>query len=428
MNFNDEIIEKFGLVLALCSLDDKISVQKSCLPEQDNRSIYIIKYSDNHTSFEYSISPEHLHADEISQMLTSILVIEAKDILGKNINSEQLNSYNSQISLASNIINGKKDFLLKKYDSYMSYSTSERRNCMERKILDNYLQTIEDFSYTFYFNNPVDYKTNEYKVTEVMYSIMSLVSGEDSSIDIDTLSHKVNPDLITAESHKAIKASEKDYDNGLKLNNIMSKSKTPKMDLRDLNLSLDEEISLVCKYKQLGLLSGVVFKSSDGQEIPLDDYVDEDENASSGQELSFEDTMEYLGLDDMTNDEFDDATCDDGAEIDDEDGDVFGVIYKNEDAGENEISQITISPIALKMIDKCSGEKSQNLSPIFLDIIDDLFKKSDFIKNFYNHLFNPLEDILDKNDQNTQNPDDNQNKPDNNSFNSDDDFDDGKDL
>ena len=113
MNFKDEVIQKLGLSLALCSLDDKICVQKITLPEQDNCSAYTVEFNDNKTKYKYTINPELLHPDEIDDMLAYILSFEAKDILGKKIKASKLHSYNSQIDLASEIINGKKDYLLR---------------------------------------------------------------------------------------------------------------------------------------------------------------------------------------------------------------------------------------------------------------------------------------------------------------------------
>ncbi len=431
MNFKDEVIQKLGLSLALCSLDDKIRVQKITLPEQDNSSVYTVEFYDNKTEYKYTINPEHLYPDEINDMLAHILSLESKDILGKKTKATSLQSYNSQIDLASQIINGKKDYLIRTYDSYMSYSTLERRNSPEREILDSYLNTLKNYSDTFYFGNCADYKTNEYKITEVMYSIMSLVSGEELCLDMDSLAKRCYPDLIIAEAYKAIRSSEQDYEDYLGLNNI--KSNTPKMDMRDLRPSLDEEIYLITKYKQLGLLNGAVFRTSDGNEIPLDKAFDDDDVSYSDNESYYESLINDYSYpeDDMTNDEFDDESdCD---EIDGDDGDIYGVIYKNKDAGENEISQITLSPVALNMIEKCSQQKNQKLNTTLSDILDDLFRKIDFRKtNFvddiYNALFGTSDDSSNKNNKNAQKPDDKNNKLDDSQFDQNDDFDNGKDL
>ncbi len=431
MNFKDEVIQKLGLSLALCSLDDKIRVQKITLPEQDNSSVYTVEFYDNKTEYKYTINPEHLYPDEINDMLAHILSLESKDILGKKTKATSLQSYNSQIDLASQIINGKKDYLIRTYDSYMSYSTLERRNSPEREILDSYLNTLKNYSDTFYFGNCADYKTNEYKITEVMYSIMSLVSGEELCLDMDSLAKRCYPDLIIAEAYKAIRSSEQDYEDYLGLNNI--KSNTPKMDMRDLRPSLDEEIYLITKYKQLGLLNGAVFRTSDGNEIPLDKAFDDDDVTYSDNESYYESLINDYSYpeDDMTNDEFDDESdCD---EIDGDDGDIYGVIYKNKNAGENEISQITLSPVALNMIEKCSQQKNQKLNTTLSDILDDLFRKIDFRKtNFvddiYNALFGTSDDSSNKNNKNTQKPDDQNNKLDDSQFDQNDDFDNGKDL
>lgn len=431
MNFKDEVIQKLGLSLALCSLDDKIRVQKITLPEQDNSSVYTVEFYDNKTEYKYTINPEHLYPDEINDMLAHILSLESKDILGKKTKATSLQSFNSQIDLASQIINGKKDYLIRTYDSYMSYSTLERRNSPEREILDSYLNTLKNYGDTFYFGNCADYKTNEYKITEVMYSIMSLVSGEELCLDMDSLDKRCYPDLIIAEAYKAIKSSEKDYEDYLGLNNI--KSNTPKMDLRDLRPSLDEEIYLITKYKQLGLLNGAVFRTSDGNEIPLDKAFDDDDVSYSDNESYYESLINDYSYpeDDMTNDEFDDESdCD---EIDGDDGDIYGVIYKNKDAGENEISQITLSPVALNMIEKCSQQKNQKLNTTLSDILDDLFRKIDFRKtNFvddiYNALFGTSDDSSNKNNKNTQKPDNQNDKLDDSQFDQNDDFDNGKDI
>ena len=168
MNFKDEVIQKLGLSLALCSLDDKIRVQKITLPEQDNSSVYTVEFYDNKTEYKYTINPEHLYPDEINDMLAHILSLESKDILGKKTKATRLQSYNSQIDLASQIINGKKDYLIRTYDSYMSYSTLERRNSPEREILDSYFNTLKNYGDTFYFGNCADYTTTESKITDVM--------------------------------------------------------------------------------------------------------------------------------------------------------------------------------------------------------------------------------------------------------------------
>lgn len=435
MNFKDEVIQKLGLSLALCSLDDKICVQKITLPEQDNSSVYTIKFNDNNTEYKYTINPETLHADEINDMLAHILSLESKDILGKKKKATSLQSYNSQIDLASEIINGKKDYLIRTYDSYIICPTDEKHNSPEREILNNYLKNLKNYGDTFYFGNRVDYKTNEYKITEVMYSIMSLVSGEELCLDIERLEERCYPDLIIAEAYKAIEASEKDYEDYLRLNNISTKSNTPKMDLRDLNPSLDEEIYLISKYKQLGLLNGAVFRTSDGNEIHVDKAFDDEDLSYSDNESYYESLINDYSYpeDDMTNDEFEyESDCD---EIDGDDGDIYGVIYKDEDAGENEISQITLSPVALNMIEKCTQQNNQKLTTALNDILDDLFKKFDFRKNdtdfvedLYNALFGTSDENSNKNNKNTQKPDDKNNKPDDSQFDQNDDFDDGKDL
>ena len=386
MNYN-ETLQKFGLALALCSLDDKIIIKRIELPGV-NRTQYLISTNEKKSPLDYSIDPENLDIATVENLLKSVLCLEAQNIIHKKINPKKLVSYDSMYDLATKIINGQKDHLMNTYDKYMSYpSSAERRNSPERKIMDKYLKNLETFGNTFYFDNRPDYQTNEYKITEVMYSIMSLISGEDLCLDMDALSKRVYPDLLTAESYLAIKQCEKDYEDYLKLNHLTltdpSQPKIVEPQFRTPQLSLGDEIYLICKYKQLGLLRGAIFKTSDGFDIPLEKS-SEDTNTFDDPELTYQDYLDNnCDYDSDDCNQLDD--CDGDKNLDADDGEIYGVLYQNDDADEDEISQITINTFGLDLIDK-AREKAKH-EPTLQDLIDDVHKKRNALQDYYNKHF-----------------------------------------
>ena len=246
--------DNLAIALAVAGLDDNIIVSKLTFGESD-KTIYTIKSEDKIFSFDYAINPEN--CDNSEDILKNVLALVHKDLGCGKIPFRMLESENQQVDATCRIINAKKKLLLDTLDKYLAIQDSKKRNnSPEREILNNYLKKMEDYTTSLYFESNCFYDTKQYVISEIMYSLLSTISGEELSLDKDILSQNIYSDQVFAEiykSHNQVKKDEYDYYN---LNYRISKLRLGQP------LSLDEEIALLNTYYDMGAIKGIDIKTN----------------------------------------------------------------------------------------------------------------------------------------------------------------------
>ena len=330
--------DNLAIALAVAGLDDNIIVSKLTFGESD-KTIYTIKSEDKIFSFDYAINPEN--CDNSEDILKNVLALVHKDLGCGKIPFRMLESENQQVDATCRIINAKKKLLLDTLDKYLAIQDSKKRNnSPEREILNNYLKKMEDYTTSLYFESNCFYDTKQYVISEIMYSLLSTISGEELSLDKDILSQNIYSDQVFAEIYKAnyqVKKDEYDYYN---LNYRISKLRLGQP------LSLDEEIALLNTYYDMGAIKGIDIKTN------LKDIFGYDP-------LDYSDSRTYADIEeDEPSDEdyenIDQNNLDDSEQsyqnIDAFEAEPMGIIHYNTNPKENDIAQINISTLGLNLI------------------------------------------------------------------------------
>ena len=330
--------DNLAIALAVAGLDDNIIVSKLTFGESD-KTIYTIKSEDKIFSFDYAIDPEN--CDNSEDILKNVLALVHKDLGCGKIPFGMLESENQQVDATCRIINAKKKLLLDTLDKYLAIQDSKKRNnSPEREILNNYLKKMEDYTTSLYFESNCFYDTKQYVISEIMYSLLSTISGEELSLDKDILSQNIYSDQVFAEiykSHNQVKKDEYDYYN---LNYRISKLRLGQP------LSLDEEIALLNTYYDMGAIKGIDIKTNLKDIFGYDplDYSDNRTYADSEEDTPIDDDYENIDENDLDDSE------QSYQNIDAFEAEPMGIIHYNTNPKENDIAQINISTLGLNLI------------------------------------------------------------------------------
>lgn len=330
--------DNLAIALAVAGLDDNIAVSKLYF-EKSNKTIYQIKSSDKQLSFDYIINPEN--CPESKEILNNVLTLAHKDLGCGKIPFGMLESENQQVDATCRIINAKKKLLLNTLDKYMTIQDSKtRNNSPERQVLNGYLEKMEDYTTNMYFEAMCSCETKQYVISEIMYSLLSTISGEELALDKDILSQNVNPDQVFAEINKAHHQAEKDEYDYYNQNYIISKLRLGQP------LSLDEEIVLLNAYYDMGVIKGIDIKTN-LKDIYGYDPLDYSDNRT------YADAEEYAPSDE-TYENIDENILDDSEQfyqnLDAFEAEPMGIIHYNTNPKENDIAQINISTLGLNLI------------------------------------------------------------------------------
>lgn len=330
--------DNLAIALAVAGLDDNIIVSKLNFGESD-KTIYTIKSEDKIFSFDYAINPEN--CDNSEDILKNVLALVHKDLGCGKIPFRMLESENQQVDATCRIINAKKKLLLDTLDKYLAIQDSKKRNnSPEREILNNYLKKMEDYTTSLYFESNCFYDTKQYVISEIMYSLLSTISGEELSLDKDILSQNIYSDQVFAEiykSHNQVKKDEYDYYN---LNYRISKLRLGQP------LSLDEEIALLNTYYDIGAIKGIDIKTNLKDIFGYDplDYSDNRTYADSEEDTPSDE--DYENIDENNLDDSEQSY----QNIDAFEAEPMGIIHYNINPKENDIAQINISTLGLNLI------------------------------------------------------------------------------
>lgn len=330
--------DNLAIALAVAGLDDNIIVSKLNFGESD-KTIYTIKSEDKTFSFDYAINPEN--CDNSEDILKNVLALVHKDLGCGKIPFRMLESENQQVDATCRIINAKKKLLLDTLDKYLAIQDSKNRNnSPEREILNNYLKKMEDYTTSLYFESNCFYDTKQYVISEIMYSLLSTISGEELSLDKDILSQNIYSDQVFAEiykSHNQVKKDEYDYYN---LNYRISKLRLGQP------LSLDEEIALLNTYYDIGAIKGIDIKTNLKDIFGYDplDYSDNRTYADSEEDTPSDE--DYENIDENNLDDSEQSY----QNIDAFEAEPMGIIHYNINPKENDIAQINISTLGLNLI------------------------------------------------------------------------------
>ena len=330
--------DNLAIALAVAGLDDNIIVSKLTFGESD-KTIYTIKSEDKIFSFDYAINPEN--CDNSEDILKNVLALVHKDLGCGKIPFRMLESENQQVDATCRIINAKKKLLLDTLDKYLAIQDSKKRNnSPEREILNNYLKKMEDYTTSLYFESNCFYDTKQYAISEIMYSLLSTISGEELSLDKDILSQNIYSDQVFAEiykSHNQVKKDEYDYYN---LNYRISKLRLGQP------LNLDEEIALLNTYYDIGVIKGIDIKTNLKDIFGYDplDYSDNRTYADTEEDTPSDE--DYENIDENNLDDSEQSY----QNIDAFEAEPMGIIHYNTNPKENDIAQINISTLGLNLI------------------------------------------------------------------------------
>lgn len=330
--------DNLAIALAVAGLDDNIIVSKLNFGESD-KTIYTIKSEDKTFSFDYAINPEN--CDNSEDILKNVLALVHKDLGCGKIPFRMLESENQQVDATCRIINAKKKLLLDTLDKYLAIQDSKKRNnSPEREILNNYLKKMEDYTTSLYFESNCFYDTKQYAISEIMYSLLSTISGEELALDKDILSQNIYSDQVFAEiykSHNQVKKDEYDYYN---LNYRISKLRLGQP------LSLDEEIALLNTYYDIGAIKGIDIKTNLKDIFGYDplDYSDNRTYADTEEDPPSDE--DYENIDENNLDDSEQSY----QNIDAFEAEPMGIIHYNTNPKENDIAQINISTLGLNLI------------------------------------------------------------------------------
>lgn len=341
-------IDNLAIALAVAGIDDNITVSKLNFGTLD-KTVYTIKSDDKRFAFDYTIDPEH--CDNSEDILKNVLALAHKDLGCGKIPFKMLESENQQVDATCRIINAKKKWLLDTLDKYLAIQDSNKRNkSPERQILNDFLVKMENYTTSLYFESNCFYDTKQYAISEIMYSLLSTISGEEMGLDKDILSSYLNPDQVFAEiykTHNQVKKDEYDYYN---LNYRLSKLRLGQP------LSIDEEIALLNTYYDMGVIKGVDIKTNLKDIFGYDplDYSDSRTYADIEEDEPSDEEYEDVDENDEDNEDIDQNDSDDSEKfyknINAFEAETMGVLHYNINPKENDIAQIDISTLGLNLI------------------------------------------------------------------------------